>query len=861
MRCSQSESANVNLCPLQARVWFEPFCLNYADVCTKGMTIAIRYEVGLRVDFEGDVKVPTSIGEFYVPLQKGIQLKNLLTQNDEPLSPNSKGIYTVEKFYGHSGQDVRGLRIEAQVANPSGLVSMKIQYRELTGPSAKDFSDVSIPEALNQKNWNDLLTPGDEGAGEWSVNLNGATPNQIFNFGTQINSIANSRIVPTSFKVGSNDLPLDPKYRWTIDQSGNYVAPVFKSGFYQFRIIASDSLGGTIESSNYITVRVIPRPEFRYVNDNINLQRDCQNTTENYSVFVADDEALLENKLTVNGQVVNTPVIVGTDGVITFTFEKNQLVGNYPIVLTLKNRFSDVPLDNQIIVPATENTRLIQLSNVPVTLNNLYNEPLNFIVGSSGSVKASLSSGNCCTSTPSVSWEYSCSPFFSASGFAGCSTGSRLLDGAPNSAMTCNVNGNSRSCGATITASVGNAESPSMSNPPANIRAILNVNSSDPACTPTDLSISKHIPILSHPKISFYMKESLWLDLPPGGNGPNPALEPVNPKVYVRIDFPPNVDVSVDVVNATNLSEVFCTITFTQGTGTSPVDKPCAITRSNFTGSIMLVKNPASINTIKLETEPLLVTHKAKLEGNISHTFCRANIASLQDQSQTATYTVQTEHPMLNSPYGITRVNGVDIQDPQNDYNLWTAGSAKQLRCYDNWGAIMSSSNYVASAYPSHTQDYYEVFKYNEARTSYMDRKNWAFHFSFSTFQFPNFSNGQLDTNSKNVPYLYLVSQNGDAPWGTKWSYLDDSGSTASTIPVNFEPVTSQLCSGDSTLNQIVLYRIKASVETGNPNVVMKAVSGVSGYMGYTSGVYSYLFMCHYGRWHPSGKTYNTWTN
>lgn len=863
MRCAQSESANSSTCPLQARVWFEPFCLNYADVCTKAMTIAVRYAVGLREDLKSELNIPTSFGEFYIPLQKGIQLKSLLTQNDLPLAPNSKGIYTIEKFYGHTWQNVRGVRLEAQVANPSGLVAMKIQYRYLTGTAAKGFSDVNIPDTLIQKSWEDLLTPGDEGSGPWSITLNGASPNQTFNFGTQINSVSNSRSSPTYFKIGSDNSPKDANYRWTVDEKGNYKAPTFKSGFYQFRVLANDSLGGTIESSNYITIRLISLPEFEFYNANFNLDRNCVDMEEKYSIYIADDEALTQNKLTLNNQILSTSSINGTDGIINFSFQKNQPAGSYPIVLTLKNRFSGIPLDNQMISPTITETQIIQLTDVPVTINNLASSPLTFRVNSSGNVKASLTSGSCCNSVPSVNWSYPCHPSF-VNGDPNLNLGCpanwyRLLSGPSSSLMSCTVNGNSRTCETSITANTGNGSSPPMTSPPtSNIYATLVTNSSDAACMPNSSNVSPpfHLPIVNLPKISFYLKESLWLDIPPGPPSPNVSIAPIEPKVYVRIDYPPDETVSVDVVNSSNVNEVFCTLTFEKGTGSSPIDKSCSINRSDFSGTIWLVKNSISNNTIKLQGENSLSSHYAKLEGNLSHTFCRAKIASLPDQP--LSYTVPTEHPMLNSPYGFSIVNGQTIQDSKNDTNQWPAGRSKTLRCYDHWGASQwGAVDHSAFRYPYEKQDFYEVYKLNEGKSFY-DRKNNVVDLYFSDFNFPSYSDGKVDATSKNVPYLYLVMQNGPAPTG-KWSYRNTlSGSSAQTVSESFENITPQLCSGNATLQNIQLLRMRASIKT-DPSVVMKTVSGFYAMMDNTNGVFSYLFMCHYGRWNPAGKSYNSW--
>ncbi len=855
MRCPQKDAEKPESCPLMARVWFEPFCMNFATSCTKAMSLALRYSIGLRPDFKTDLAVPSISGEFYVPLQKGIQLRNLLSDLDSPILPNSKGLFIVEKFYGHPGQSVKGLRFETLISNPYGLLSMRLQMRSLTGSEAKMYDDSVIPEDLLAKSWTDMPTPENEGMGSWAVNLSGAYPNQVFNFGTQINPGANSRSIPTAFKIGSDNIPLDPKYRWTLNESqSDYLAPAFKSGFYQFRVLASDALGGEMESTNYITVRLVSIPEYQYVNPNFTLDRDCQSSAESFSIFVGDDESMTFRSLKINNQ--NYPINTSPQAKdrIDFIFQKNQPAASYPVTITIKNRFSDAPLENNFI-PRVERTQVINLTDIPASTNpGISHDPLTMKINAHGNVTVQFSAGNCCDATPKVEWSYLCSTYFTGGVAALCAsgTGLSLLSGPNTSQMNCSVSGNTRSCSSTISVKA-EGYSPSMTTPPANIKAAVDVHSSASACalTPTATSLSKHVPIVNLPNIYFYLTESLWLDLPAGpATSSTPALEAVVPRVVVRSDFPPTVSVQVNVLNA-ETSQVYCTLDFPASTSsTTPIDRFCTNIPTNFSGQLILQKAPSSSHLIKTEIDLTQASHVARLEGNITHQFCRSGITHLLDQP--AKYTVPATIPMNDTPYSYTVVDGSIIQDSKNDTGQWLAGRQKSLRCYDGW------TNYSPSSYPHHKQDFYDVFNYNNSNSS---KRNNSFQLSFATFEFPSNPPINIDKSTANSPYIFMVLQEG-SPGTIRWSYsVSSSGdkSAASSEAQSWEIITPQVCSGSSSLNKIKLLRTRVSVETGNPNVIMKAVNSGASVGMVNHGYYSYLFMCNYGRWHPSGKSYNNW--
>lgn len=885
-RCTSPEAANVGTCPLIARVWFEPFCLNFANQCNKAMSLVIRYSVGLRPDFNSDLPVSDLNGELYVPLQKGIQIRNLLSQNNIPILPNSKGLFVIEKFYGLPTQTISGLRLEASVTNATGLVSMRIQVRSLTGTNAKLYDDSKIPPELLSKTWLDIPTPENPGLGAWSIDLNGATPNQSFNFGTQINTKNDSR-TPIDFPIGKakNGTP-DPMYHWTLNSDGSdYIPPNFLSGFYQFRVVAQDSSGSEIESSNYITVRLISIPEFQFVNTNFSLFRDCINTKTSVSLFVADDEQITYNQIKLNGVSVPTGTVSGNKGQFTFDFMMNQVAGSYPIMITLKNIFSDLKMET-LTTPKTEETQIITLSEVPIGAS-ISNTPDKIRMTGTGTVVLNYKAGNCCNINPKVTWSFLSSPFFG--GVPLLAQGNTNSYADINSTMTCSPLNNTHSCNATILVK-GMKEGPVMSSSPPDISAKLDLGTaaSNPACyftstNPSGDPINKYIPVVNLPTIRFYLTESLWLHNIPAGT-PTASLQPsairpIKPRVYVRMDFAPLNDIEVYVVDSLNPTVSLCPpLLFPADGSTTPIDKFCDINSNSFSGVLELRRkdnNPLTpFNKIMYEGEALcpFASCDAKFSGNTRHTLCQRSFTNPTETSpdkvpMPTKYVVPTTLAMTDSPYGI-QTNGK--QHPKNDTGLWIAGREKTLRCYDNW----SRNNTANSTYndPYNLQDYYALYKYNtemvpsitpspEVRHYRIENPTSSspFTLSFSSFNFAT-NNGSLDYSTHNMPYLYLVSQTG-TPNAIRWQTPGNINTgTLSSGMHAWEDVTGGLnCSGLS--NNLKLYRLRPNVNWNTALVTLRAVAAVNVASPDYADRYSYLFMCSYGRWHPTSPNNVNWND
>jgi len=886
MRCTSTEAANVDLCPLQARVWFEPFCLNFASQCNKAMSVTIRYLVGIRSDNHSDISLSDLNGELYVPLQKGIQIRNLLSQSNSPISPNSKGIFVVPKYYGYPLQLIEGLRLEASVMNPSGLISMRIQGRSLTGTDAKLYDDSKIPPELLKKTWEDIPTPDNPGLGVWAIDLTGATPNQTFNFGTQLNVNAESR-PPISFLIGKTKSGTpDPTYHWTLNaDSSDYIPPEFKSGFYQFKIIATDSNGNELDSSNYLTVRLVGTPEYQFVNENLNLTRDCVTTTKSYSIYVGDDEQISYNQLKVNDSIVATPTIMGNKGLLNFDFLVNQSSANYPINLILKNQFSDVVLET-LTVPKLDITKIINLIEVGVG-SNISNNPDKIRITKTATIALSFTAGNCCNATPKATWSFLTSPFFGGAALLAESTTNSYADLTSN--MTCSVAGSSRICSTSFDAR-GMKEGPIMSSPPNDISAQLDLGTeaSNSACqfsstNPSGDPVAKYIPVVALPSIRFYLTESLWLhSIPPGPatSGLQPtAIKPVIPRVYVRMDFAPDHDVEVYVVDSLNPTLALCPpITFVADGGTTPIDKICDINSKTFSGVLELRRkddNPLTpFNKIMYEGEITCPfgSCDAKFAGTTHHTICQRDFTNPAETSinkvpMPTQFVVPADKQMIDSPFGI--LSG-GAQNSKNDFKEWITGRQKLLRCYDNW----RQNNNTAYAYnePFNDQDYYSLYKYNtETLVSITPQppprqfriQNFSSpspnSITFQNFNYPK-NNGGLDYSADNIPFMYMVSQHG-TPESIRWSGpWVSSGSSISSGVQAWEDVTSGLnCNGLS--NNLKLFRIRPNVNWNTSTSTLNAISGaVTAFIDDTDR-YSYLFMCDYGRWNPSTPNNTNWVD
>jgi hypothetical protein len=849
MRCSSLEAESASSCPLAARVWFEPFCLNFASSCTKAMSLAVRYAIGLRSDFKTDSAIPSIEGEFYVPLQRGIQIRNLLNQLDVPLAPNSKGIFAIPKYYGLPGQTVTGLRFETVISNPFGLVSMRVQMRSLVGSDAKGFDDSVVPSELLALSWTDLPTPGNVGLGPWSIDLKGAVANQVFNFGTQLNVSANSRTIApntaTSFVIGtaSGILPLSPTYHWTLDGTSTaFVAPSFKSGIYQFRVVASDVMNGEVESTNYVTVRLIATPEYKFSNLDLALQRDCVDTMKTYNLFIGDDEAITAGQVKLGDQLMPVDLSGGTSAKVAINFLRSQPAGSYSINLVLKNRFSDVAMETAL-VPKVNVSETLTLKDIsPSTGPGILANPSKIRIGTEGQVVLNYTTGNCCSATPSIGWDYLSSVYFG---------GGPILSGPATSTMSCTVSANTRTCSSTISVK-GIVVGPSMTMPPKDISANLGLgaSASDPACSmnpaPAAYTLSKYIPVVQIPNIGFYLPESLWI------TSPGTQLKPFVPRVVVRADFAPAADAVVEVVNAANTAQIFCTLTFLAGSSVNAIDKFCNIP-AGFSGEILLQKGAGTTN-VKTAIDPIDPQHVAKIEENIFHRMCQTNLTSAPGLA--AKYKIPATLPMYDSPYGFTMVDDKKVQDPKNDTGFWTAGTEKNLRCYDQWSNLTLESN---------NQDYYEVYKYNFETIvangeSAINQALGGMEqpIPFAKFLVPNNPPLIVDPSAMNLPFVFMVLQEG-AAGRVYWDLREEKGSQASTAAQDWEDITPQLCAGSSALSKIKLLKTRLSVESSSINIIMKAAN--SFYTMGMEGYYSYAFTCTYGRWHPSGSSYTNWTD
>jgi len=893
MRCTTTEAGDTTLCPLSARVWFEPICLNFTINCNKASSLIIRYLVGLRTDYTGDNVIPSISSEFYVPLQKGVQIRNLLSDNDTPIYPNSKGIYAIPKYYGSSGQFIKGLRFEVTISNPEGLTSMRIQGRSLTGTDSKLYDETKIPDELIKKTWEDIPTPEATSLGAWSIDLSGAGPNQTFNFGTQLNVGANSR-PPTSFAIGkSKSGSLDPTFHWTLNSdSTDYIPPLFKSGFYQFRVLTNDFMGGEIESSNYVTVRLISIPEFQYINGDFSLTRDCVNSTNSYSVFIADDEVLTFNQVKINGSIVSTAPVIGNKGLLNFNFSSNQVSGTYPVLLTLKNRFSDVSMETNLI-PKVEDLKTIVLSDASVGAN-IDNDPEKVRYLGIGDVTLNYTSGNCCNSTPKATWSFLSSPYFGGTPLiAENSTGS-TADYSLN--MNCTVTGSARTCNTTIKIK-GLKESPNIASPPDDISAALDLGaeSSNPACQfssakPSGDPVGKYIPVINLPTIRFYITESLWIhNIPAGPATPSlspTSIKPIVPRVYVRMDFAPANDVEVYIIDPLNPTVSVCDpIKFLADGNPNPIDKFCDIKILNFSGTLELRRkddNPLTpFNKIAYESESTCIFSPAfpcdaQIAGATQHTICQKNFTSPTETSinnvpMPSQIVIPLDRDMLNSPYG---VNADNSQKANNDYWVWKKGRVKQLRCYDNWAGNNTTTAQFNS--PNNKQDYYDVFKYNaETRFSLSSVPSpiqykletpgapYPNTIIFSNFNFP-INKGALDYNSDNIPFLYLVSQSG-FPENVVWTSPSNATSAYVTSGQQpWEPINGFSCTGPTVSGKaktLQLYRVRPNINWNTATTSIITLQNIRTVFDDLNDRYSYIFMCDYGRWHPTSSALNSWTD
>lgn len=871
VRCNQTQAASPSECPISAMTWAEPFCSNFATACNKAIALTIRYKVALRPDFTGTIMMSPIEGEAYLPLTKGIQLSRLLSENDNPITMNSNGIYSVQKYYGMPDQAAqpKGLRFEAILGNPTGLVSMRLQYRAITGVDAAPYFDDNIPNDIFALGWTDVRDPANNLL-PWTVLLTGAKPNQIINFGIQT-SASSPVFVNKSMAIGAtptDSAALQAQFLWTINSSGNFVAPSFKSGYYQFRVLATDEASGTIESMNYITVRIVPRPQLVIPSTQplLSQTRNCiaGNDSVQYSIGIADDEDLLDQTLKISGVDIPFSAVSGTNGIVSFPFDLSQVITgtsqNFPVVTTAKNKFTGRTVNSQVLT-ATQNMMTVTLSEKTIINNALAGTPLKIRLNTNGVASTSFETGSCCNLDPAVTWSTPNIPEVAAP----------LLTLVSNTAASCTLDApnNRRTC-ATTAVVTGILESPAATASP-DIAVNYTFSSGSNACTgglaQMVFNNNAYIPVVKIPGIQFFLPESLWLTLP------NNSIRPLKsfiPRVYVRADFDPDEDITVGVYKSIDDSLV-CTIDFPAGAGTSVIDKPCNIP-AGFSGDLSLKRITPNV---MLPGDAALPTFRAKLiSGKLNHRTCQPNLSSL---AEFADYVNPTDQPMLNSPWGFTLDASFNpIQDAKNDAGLWGIEATKQLRCYDSWDGTIPgvpisytfgnnldqlNMNIVGNG-DINVQDVYRIHRYNTEPGikpySWLPNAHIYLYSSLTmhqTYIFPD--NPGLDFFPKNAPNAFLVWHNG-SPGPVNWQFLNQSGAYAQTPPKPWTDYTPQLCSGSSALTTIKLLGAK---ETGHstPETVLKAVNSYA--INGSTGFYSYNFMCAYGRWNPFSKGNTNWSN
>lgn len=872
MRCDQTKAAIPAECPIMAESWAEPFCSNLSTTCTKAISLTIRYRLAIRPDFTGNLLMAPIEGEIYLPLTKGIQLSRLLSQSDNPITMNSSGIYTVQKYYGFpdQGSQPTGLRFEAILGNPTGLVSMRLQYRAVTGVAAAGLTDTTIPPSLTAQTWQEIT---DLTTDNWIVQLAGAKSNQIINMGT-MNSTATGTIISRNLKIGAADSDTaaeKAKFRWNYNVSNVLTEPTFKSGIYQFRVLATDTNSATIESMNYITVRLVGRPE---VLTNVPTQpattkdRNCIAAQKDIQYFMAvtDDEDLGTQSLKLGATDISIASISGTSGVITIPFDLSQIISgssqNFGYTLSVQNQFTGAFVNGGTIT-ATQKTLNINLNEkaLQVPAISLASNPTKVRINETGTIVATYATGSCCQLNPSVSWGY-------------LPAADPLLSGSSTSAATCNIdtNTNSRIC----TASVVTTGIKENSNPPDDISATFTFSAGNNACTAgtatTVYNNTAKIPVVKIPGIQFYLPESLWLTLPhePLAAGDYP-IKSFTPVVWVEIDFDPHDEpITVAVYKTVEGTEI-CQLTFNAGLGLNPVRKSCNIP-AGFSGKLSLKRVTANVlNAGEISTDPAF---KAKINSSslkTEHLTCQADI-----RTKFADYTVGTNMPMLNSPWGF---DGSNNQWPENDAGYWNAGSVKTFKCYDQWVANVSAGtvNHTELKYGScvsgilgsdpdlNVQDSKDLFTYNTSslkpwwcpvyQNSIGSMSFGSSNTRYSTFIFPD--NPYLDFDPVNAPYAFVVWNGGGGPANAVWQYSSGTGAASSTPQKAWTNFTNDVCPSVN-LTQVKLWGIKTTGHS-TAETVMKATNNI--YTGTASGYYSYYFMCSYGRWNPVGKASTNWTN
>lgn len=833
-RCTQEQAKIANDCPLFARIWAEPFCLNFASACNKAMSFSIRYSVGVRDDYRGAAgRKPTTLeGEITVPLQKGIQITRVLDQDNNPLVPNAKGVYGTQKYYGYPDQagNPRALRFEVLVGNPTGLKNIRVQMRALTGPSAKSYSDLTVPSALTALDWADVPNP-DNTAEAWVISLHNASQNQLFNFGT-VNTIK-------GFVIGARyDLPnedsLKKDYLYHFSADGVTLLPPrkFKSGVYQFRVVALDTGDNHVESTNYATVRIFSRPQMYLAPSTgipTNLSRNCLGADSklNLSVMVGDDEQIVRTSYTItasDGTEVGggEQAFVSTTGSFPLVFDKAQPAGTY-LVRTVAANVSTGTAVRGVPLPATETSTLPAslLLNEVTPIVDLVSNPLKVRVNSTADASFSYTTGNCCTMNPTVDWTFPNVPEIG--------NVPMLSSSAPNANLTCVQNANgTRSCTSATTV-MGLLEGPATAAP--NISAELQFTGAvQPACQVMNTATLKYFPVIRIPGIQFFNSESMWLT-PPSTGGSMKALDR---RVWVKADFPPADEPVTISVQKPGGTPVCPNMTFAAGTGVDPVLRDCAIP-SGYSGDLILARVSPNIKT---SADVGTSWRAALVEGKLNHRVCSADIGDAGGPFP-SNYTIPYTLPMLNSPWGL---NADGSQKANNDAGKWNAGASRSLRCWDTWTGFVNSNN---------KQDgFYALDSSNEGKP-FTSQIGTRVTMPFPTFFFPYNGGSSPDFDARNVPYVFAVSRG--MPETASYRYaVTGSTSASDSIGNAWTNVTANYCNGAASMSQVQLWMNQLEgFDTATQTMKAANLMSVTQRVGTN---FQYVFFCTYGRYSPLGE-------
>ena len=834
-RCTADLAPNVNRCPIYARAWAEPYCLNFASTCNKAMSISVHYSVGVREGFAYARGVSPLAGEVTVPLQKGIQITRVLDQDNNPLIPNAKGIYGVQKYYGYPDQagNPRALRYEVLVGNPTGLKSIRMQVRAITGSAAVGLSDMVVPDSLNAVEWTDLTNP-DNPSEPWIITLQNASQNQLFNFGT-INTIK-------GFTIGAQyDLPNNniakQNYLYHLDAAGTALLPpaLFKSGLYQFRVMALDTADNSIESTNYATVRIFSRPQM-YLSSGTpippTINRNCvaPDSALNMTVLTADDELLVNSTYSIT-DAAGSEIAHGEQsyssetGSFTITLDKTKPAGTYLLTHKTFNKSSGLVVRGFPLPETTVSTLPATLELSEVTpLTDLISNPLKVRTGSSATATYSYTTGNCCTQTPTLNWTFPNVPEVGSVPMLSSSTTSSSLTCALNAAA------GTRTCTASNTI-VGQVEGPATAAPDISAQLVFPA-APTPACQVSNLATNKYIQVIKIPGISFTTTESIWITAPPGELG---SIKAQDRKVRVKVDFPP-ADESITVQVQKMDGTVLCSgLTFAPGTAVDPVYQECVIPDS-FSGDMVIARTSTNIKTSADAPAP---TWRAQLvDGQLTHRVCNADLG-LVGGPFPATYMTPFAAPMLNSPGGL---DASGAQKPTNDAGQWSAGTSHTLKCWDSWSSFNSSWNKQDGLY---AMDAYNAGKPGSSQV------NIQLNATFPTFFFPYNGGSAPDFTAKNVPYIFSVVRG--TPNLLDFRYAA-TGVTSSSNSIDhpWTNITGSYCSGGTTMSGLALY-VNQLAGFDTATQTMKATNGMLA--TYLPGThYSYTFICTYGNYKLSGE-------